>query len=151
MQILPDITCHQGDYCISTLRERLDVTAIHHYLSTESYWCPGVPFETVAMAISNSLNFGLYHDGKQVGLARVVSDFATVAYLGDVYVLPEHRGQGLSKWLMATIIAHPNLQGLRRWILLTRDAHDLYAQYGWQPLASPERWMERHNRDVYRY
>lgn len=146
-----DITVYQDDdLCISTERGRLDLAAIYHYLSEESYWCAGIPFATFQTSIANSLNFGLYHQGRQIGFARIVSDFATVAYLGDVYVLPAYQGKGLGKWLMTTLMAHPNLQGLRRWILLTRDAHGLYAQHGWQPIARPDRWMELHNEDVYR-
>ena len=101
------------------------------------------------MSVENSLNFGVYHRGEQIGFARIVSDFSTMAYLGDVFIIASFRGQGLSKWLMKTITEHPNLQGLRRWILLTADAHELYKKYGWTNLASPTRWMERHNPNVY--
>lgn len=108
-----------------------------------------IPFSRVEEAIAHSLNFGLYSKEQQIGYARVISDFTSVAYLGDVYVLPDFRGQGLSKWLMQTIMAYPELQGLRRWILSTADAHGLYKQFGWSPVAFPERWMEVHNREVY--
>jgi GNAT superfamily N-acetyltransferase len=103
----------------------------------------------VVTAAENSLNFGLYFNEKQIGYARIISDFSTIAYLGDVYVLPEFRGQGLSKWLMQTIQQHPNLQGLRRWILLTGDAHGLYKQFGFTEIAAPGKWMELHNKNVY--
>jgi GNAT superfamily N-acetyltransferase len=104
----------------------------------------------VARAIKNSLCFGVYSDGKQIGFARVVSDFATYAYIGDVFVVESYRGHGLGKWLMECIVGHPRLQGLRRWTLLTRDAHGLYTQFGFTPLRKPERYMERHDPDVYK-
>ena len=100
-------------------------------------------------AFDNSLCFGLFHHDKQIGFARVVTDYATMAYLADVFILPAYRGLGLSKWLMETIMTHSDLQGLRRWILLTLDAHGLYRQFGWKDIAIPERWMEVHNKDVY--
>lgn len=137
-----------SEYDISTDPARFDINAIHAYL-TQSYWSPGIPRETVARAIANSLCFGLYHQGSQVGFARMVTDRATFAYLADVYVLEAHRGKGLAKWLMAEIMAHPDLQGLRRMMLATRDAHALYAQYGFTPLKAPDRMMEKHVPDVY--
>ena len=137
------------DYIISTERARMDIPFIHHYLSTESYWCKGIPLEVVQRSVEHSLNFGVFLGKEQVGYAKVVTDFATVAYLGDVFIIRDHRGKGLSKWLMQQVMAHPDLQGLRRWILLTRDAHELYKQYGWQPIASPDRWMEVHDPEVY--
>jgi GNAT superfamily N-acetyltransferase len=122
---------------------------IHEFL-TNCYWARGIPRETVARSIEHSLCFGVYDgNGAQVGLARVISDFATIAYLGDVFVLESHRGRGLSKWMMECVMQHPELQGLRRWILLTRDAHGLYEQYGFTPLKSPESYMERHNPGIY--
>jgi GNAT superfamily N-acetyltransferase len=137
-------------YEISADPARLDLDAIHRYLSEEAYWSPGVPREVIARAIANSLCFGIYaSDGAQVGFARLVTDRATFAYLADVFVLTEHRGKGLSKRLMETIIAHPEVQGLRRWMLATRDAHELYARYGFTPVAKPDRLMERHDPDVY--
>jgi GNAT superfamily N-acetyltransferase len=144
-----DITLYKNNFCISTLQSKLDLKAIHQFLSEEAYWSRGIPFNTVVNAVQNSLNFGLYHNEKQIGYARIISDFSTIAYLGDVYVLPEFRGQGLSKWIMQTIQQHPHLQGLRRWILLTGDAHGLYRQFGFTSIAAPERWMERHNKNVY--
>jgi N-acetylglutamate synthase-like GNAT family acetyltransferase len=137
-------------YEISTDPARLDLDVIYRYLSEEAYWSLGVPRSTVEHAVSNSFCFGVYApDGAQVGFARLVTDRATFAYLADVFVLSEYRGRGLSKRLMDAIIVHPELQGLRRWLLMTRDAHSLYAQYGFTPLANPPRVMERHDRDVY--
>ena len=129
-------------YDISTDPARLQLAAIHDYL-VRSYWSPGIPRDLVARAIANSLCFGIYHGDAQVGFARVVTDKASFAYLADVYVLEEHRGQGLSKRLVAEILAHPELQGLRRFLLATADAHGLYAQNGFQPLARPQNMMER--------
>ena len=137
-------------YEISADPARLDLGTIHRYLSEEAYWSPGIPREIVERAIANSLCFGVYTAaGAQVGFARLITDRATYAYLADVFILPEHRGQGLSKRLMEAIIAHPELQGLRRWMLATRDAHSLYARYGFTPLANPPRLMERHDPNVY--
>ena len=147
---MQNITIYKEGFCISTNKSRLDIPAINHFLSTEAYWSLGIPFETVKKAIDHSLNFGLYHNEQQIGFARIISDFSTIAYLGDVYVLPEFRGRGLSKWLMETITSFPELQGLRRWILLTGDAHSLYKQFGWKDISNPERWMELHNKDVYK-
>lgn len=130
-------------FTISTDPSRLDVAAIHAYLSQESYWAKGIPRETVERAIRHSLSFGLYApDGCLAGYARVVTDTATFAWLCDVFVLAEFRGQGLSKWLMAVVWAHPDLQGLRRRILATLDAHGLYEQFGFAPLAAPDRFLE---------
>jgi len=152
---------HQrGEFVISTSRERLSLDVIHGFL-TNCYWARGIPREVVARSMEHSLCFGIYdespglakdaRDGApvQVGFARVVSDFATVAYLGDVFVLESHRGRGLGKWLLECILSHPALQNLRRWILLTRDAHGLYSQFGFTPLRSPERYMEFHQPKVY--
>ena len=147
---MQNITIYKEGFCISTNKSNLDISAIHHFLSTEAYWSLGIPFETVKKSIDHSLNFGLYHNEKQIGFARIISDFSTIAYLGDVYVLPEFRGRGLSKWLMETITSFPELQGLRRWILLTGDAHGLYKQFGWKDISNPERWMELHNKYVYK-
>jgi GNAT superfamily N-acetyltransferase len=135
-------------YVISTDPTRLQPAAIHAYL-TRSYWSPGIPQGVVERAIANSLCFGIYLGETQVGFARVVTDKATFAYLADVYVLEEHRGQGLSKRLVRTIQAHPELQGLRRFLLATRDAHGLYAQFGFAPPASPQNLMEIRDPDPY--
>lgn len=130
-------------FTISTDLAKMDLVAVHHFLSTQAYWCLNIPFERVKKAAEHSLNFGLFDgEGKQAGYARVISDHSTIAYLGDVYVLPEWRGRGLSKWLIGTVMEHPELQGLRRWILLTGDAHGLYRQFGWKEIARPELWME---------
>lgn len=128
-------------YVISAERGRMDLAAIHAYL-TRSYWSPGVSLETVEKSVANSLPFGAFHGGEQVGFARVITDRCTFAYLADVYVLEAHRGRGLSKRLMQAVVAHPDLQGLRRFMLLTRDAHGLYQQFGFVPAAQPERLME---------
>ena len=146
---MKDITICKDGFCISTDKAKLDIDAVHMFLSTKAYWCPGIPKETIRTSIEHSLCFGVYEDNMQVGFARVISDFATLAYLGDVYILEEYRGMGLSKWLMQTIMTHPYLQGLRRWILLTRDAHNLYRQFGWTDIADPSRWMELHNKNLY--
>ena len=130
-------------FIISTDPTRLDVAAIHGYLSGESYWARHIPYETVARALANSLNFGLYApDGRQAGFARVVTDRATFAWLCDVFVLPGFRGRGLSKALVGTVLAHPDLQNLRRHLLATLDAHGLYQQHGYTPLKAAERWLE---------
>lgn len=134
---------------ISTDPARLDLDVIHGFLRG-AYWCEEIPCEVVARALANSLAFGLYRAGQQIGLARVVTDYATFAYVADVFVLPDYRGQGLAKWLMATVVCHPDLQGLRRWTLATRDAHGLYAQVGFTPLAAPDRFMEISRPDIYR-
>lgn len=136
-------------YSISTDKSRLDLDAIHAFLSTKAYWCLNIPRERVRKSIEHSRCYGVYHGEVQVGFARVISDLATIAYLGDVYILEAHRGRGLSKWLIGTIRNDPELQGLRRWILLTGDAHGLYRQFGWQELADSSRWMEIHDRHVY--
>jgi GNAT superfamily N-acetyltransferase len=142
---------HQrGEFVISTDPSRLDLNAIHNFL-TNCYWAKGVPRDVVERSTEHALCFGVYDgSGAQVGFARVISDFATIAYVGDVFVLDTHRGRGLGKWLMESITKHPALQGLRRWILTTRDAHQLYAQVGFTPVKFPERYMERHDPDVYK-
>ncbi len=132
----------KGEFAIDTDKARLDVDAIQAFLVNDSYWARTRTREQTETAIENSICFGLYHGDRQIGFARVVSDRATFAYVGDVYVIDEFRGQGLSKWLMATMLDHPELQGLRRWILATRDAHGLYAQFGFTELVHPDRWME---------
>jgi GNAT superfamily N-acetyltransferase len=138
----------RDDFLISTDRARLDLDVVHGFLTT-SYWAQGISREVVAQSIAQSLCFGVYEGGPQIGFARVVTDFATVAYLGDVFVLESYRGRGLSKWLMECIVQHPALQNLRRWILLTRDAHKLYSQFGFTPVKAPERYMELHRPNVY--
>ena len=139
----------RGEFMISTSGERLNLDVIYEFL-INCYWAKGISREVVERSIAHSLCFGIY-DGAaaQVGFARVVSDFSTVAYLGDVFVLESHRGRGLSKWLMECVVQHPALQNLRRWILLTRDAHGLYSQFGFTPVKAPERYMELHRPNVY--
>jgi ribosomal protein S18 acetylase RimI-like enzyme len=135
-------------YRISTDPSELDLDVVHGFL-TESYWATGISRALVERSLETSLSFGLYQGTEQVGFARVVSDRATFAYLCDVFVLPAHRGQGLARWLCATVLAHPELQGLRRWILATRDAHAVYAGVGFSALASPASFMEILRPDVY--
>jgi GNAT superfamily N-acetyltransferase len=139
---------HNSTIEVDTDQSRLDLETIHVFL-TDSYWARGVPLEVVERSIRGSLCFGLYDGNQQIGFARVISDCATFAYLADIFVLESHRGRGLGKTLMRAVVAHPSLQGLRRWLLATRDAHELYAQFGFAPLAAPDRFMERHKRDVY--
>jgi len=139
-----------GDFFITTDKTRLDIVAIHEFLSKHSGWSDNIPFERVKTSIGNSLNFGLFHKDKQIGFARVISDFSTIAYLGDIYVLDDYRGQGLSKKLMDVVMAHPNLQGLRRWILLTSTADWLYEKYGFNKLPNPEFYMELFDSNVYK-
>lgn len=128
---------------LSSEQAEMDVDAIHAYLSGESYWARGIPRDVVERSIRNSLCFGVFDGAAQVAFTRVVTDRATYGYLCDVYVLEPYRGRGISKWMMEAVLAHPELQGLRRWGLATHDAHGLYAQFGFTPLARPERFMER--------
>jgi GNAT superfamily N-acetyltransferase len=139
------MTIVKGEFTISTDRAKLDLRFIHEYLSKESYWVRGIPFEKVVAAADHSLNFGLYHGDRQIGYARILTDYARVAYLADVFVIEAYRGRGLSKWLIQQIMLHPDLQGLKRWMLHTRDAHGLYAQNGWGAAAKPETYMEIYN------
>lgn len=138
-------------YTISTDQTRLDATLIHRYLSQDSYWARGVPLDVLERAIRGSLCFGVYAPERQVGFARVVTDAATFAYLADVFILPDHRGLGLGKQLVAAIMAHPDLQGLRRIMLATRDAHGLYRHFGFTAPKNPQLLMERLDPDCYRY
>ena len=126
-----------------------DLRVIAQFLAS-SYWAKGIPADTVAKSLEHSLCFALLDGDRQIGFARVISDYATIAYLGDVFVLPEYQGIGLGKWLMECVVGHPQLQGLRRWILATQDAHGLYQKFGFTPLKSPDVFMERHDPDVYR-
>ena len=137
------------DYLITTDQQQMDFTTIYGFLS-QSYWAKGIPEDTLRKAIRNSLCFAVLTKEKNlIGFARIISDFATFAYLADVFVLDAYRGKGISKWLMQTIQAHPDLQGLRRAMLATADAHGLYQQYGFTPLEKPERFMERHFPNIY--
>jgi GNAT superfamily N-acetyltransferase len=139
----------KGEFTVSTDPKRIDLDVVHGFL-TECYWAKGIAREVVARSVENSLCLGVYASGKQVGFARVISDFATYAYIGDVFVLESFRGRGLGKWLMECIMRHSRLQGLRRWSLVTGDAHGLYAQFGFSPLKKPQNYMELDQPDVYR-
>lgn len=145
------IAVTRGVYTISTDKRLLDLAVIHRYLSEESYWAKRIPVDVVKRSVEHSLCFGIYTGAQQVGFARLVTDKATFAYLADVFVLPAHRGRGLSKWLMNVIQSHPEVQGLRRWMLMTRDAQRLYTQFGWTELEEEHRprCMQRVFKDVY--
>ncbi len=140
--IMNDEAFEKKGFKISTDKNLLNVDVIYDYLNNESYWAKGIPRQKMAKAIENSMCFGIYLNHEQVGFARVVTDNATFAYICDVFVLPVYRGNGLSKWLIQTIVKHPDLKGLRRWSLATLDAHNLYNQFGFSPLSRPENWME---------
>ena len=133
----------RDNFTISTDPHRLDISIIHDFIANQSYWAQGRAVETVQRALDNSLNFGIYKDNQQVGFGRVVTDYATFAWIADVFVLQQERGRGLSKWLIEVMLEHPHLQGFRRWVLATKDAHSLYARFGFIELHRPERWMER--------
>jgi GNAT superfamily N-acetyltransferase len=139
----------RDQFCVSDEVERLDVDAIHAFLTKEAYWCLDIPRSVIAKGIEHSLCFGLYDGDAQIGFARAVTDRATFAWICDVYVLPESRGQGLATWMMECVLAHPDLQGLRRILLATRDAHKLYSGVGFGALPDPERWMAIADQDVY--
>ncbi len=142
---------NKDDYFISTDPFLLELDVIHNYLSEESYWAKNIPRDVVEKSISNSLCFGIYHHNKQIGFARLITDKSTLAYLADVFIIPEYRGKGLSKWLIQVIHAHPELQGLRRWLLGTRDAHNLYEQLGWTVFDEDtrKRFMQKHYKNAY--
>ena len=135
----------RGHFLISTEQSRLDLKVIHDFLTNSSYWATGRSLETVRRSVENSLAFGLYENERQIGFARVVTDYATFAWVADVFVLDEFRGQGLGTWLVEVMISHPQLQGFRRWTLATKDAHEIYRKFGFSELKRPERWMERHD------
>jgi GNAT superfamily N-acetyltransferase len=137
-----------GAFTISTDPAAADVDAVHAFLS-RSYWAEGIPRETVARAIANSIPFSVFHGDEQIGLARVITDRATYAYLSDVYILESYRGRGLSTWLMDTIMVHPDLQGLRRFSLTTRDAEGLYRRYGFTEIAPSSTHLEINRRGLY--
>jgi GNAT superfamily N-acetyltransferase len=149
--VLETAEYRRDGYTVSTDPERIDLSVVHGYLA-RSYWATGIPVALVRKAIENSLCFGIYDEGnaEQVGFARVISDYATYAYLADVFILEEHRGRGLSKWLMECILAHPELQLPRTFFLATKDAHGLYSQFGFIPVEAPERYMVRRNPEVFR-
>lgn len=135
-------------YLISTDKTLLNPFLIHQFLSN-TYWAKGIPYENVLKRIENSLCFGVYSEKKQIGFARVISDFESFAYLADVFIIEEHRGEGLSKLLMQTISTHENLQNLRRFMLATADAHGLYVQFGFKPIGKIDTWMEKVNLNIY--
>ena len=139
------IEWRRDEFVVSTDATKLDLDVVHHWLSESSYWVPGIPFDIVRRGIEGSLNFGLYADraARTIGLVRIITDYATFAYVCDVFVLDEFRGRGLGVWLMECVAAHPRLQGLRRWMLGTKDAHTLYEKTGFRPVAAPDRWMEK--------
>lgn len=141
----------RGEYTISTDPARLDLDAIHGFLTT-SYWAEGITPERVRRSIERSLPFGLYLGGEQAGFARVISDFTIFAWLCDVFVLEPHRGRGLGVWLVETVLGHPDLQGLRQWLLGTEDAHGLYARFGFEPPDNPQRYLRirRSEREIAR-
>jgi GNAT superfamily N-acetyltransferase len=140
----------ENGFIFSDNKNRIDAVAVHHYLSTRSYWAQEIPFELVEKSIANSLCFGIYKENRQIGFARWITDEATFGYLADVYVEEEFRGLGLSKKLMSIMLFHPGLQGLRRYQLATRDAHGLYSQFGFKPLENPENMMAIVVKDAYR-
>ncbi|MFA0239060.1 MULTISPECIES: GNAT family N-acetyltransferase [Vibrio] len=134
---------------ISTNNDELDLNVIHQFVST-SYWAQGIPKSALEKAVLNSFCFGVFESsGSQVGFARLITDKATFAYLADVFILESHRGIGLSKWLVKTVVEHPDLQGLRRMVLATRDAHGLYSQYGFKPIENPEILMQIWHPNIY--
>jgi GNAT superfamily N-acetyltransferase len=148
----PESASHEcarrGDVFISTDPGLMDLDVIHGFLAT-SYWSPGIPRATVERAMAHSMSFGVFEGARQIGYARVITDRATFAYLCDVFIVDSHRGRGVGKWLIETLLAHPDLHGLRRFMLATRDAHGLYTQYGFTSITAPERFMERHDPLVY--
>ncbi len=137
-------------FLISTDKAKIDVTAVHHFLSTLSYWSQNIPFDIVNKSIENSLCFGVFEENKQIGFARIITDYATFAYLCDVYILPEYRGKGLSKWLMEVIMNTAELKVLRSWLLATTSAHELYKKFGWDNVKNPERLMEIKTPNIYK-
>jgi GNAT superfamily N-acetyltransferase len=138
------IEFQRDDYIISTDKNRVDLKLIHDFLSRRAYWARGRPLPVVEKSIEHSICFGVYHGTRQAGFARVVTDYATFAWLCDVFIVESYRGQGLGKWLVECVVSHPELQGLRLFLLATRDAHELYRQYGgFGNLEEPQRWMAR--------
>ena len=146
---MKNLEWNRNEYLISTNPEMLQPKVILDYMQNQSYWAKTRTAKQMSTAIKNSLCFGLFHRKKQVGFARVVTDYAVFAYLADVYILPDRQGASLGKWLMQVILSHPELQNITRWILATRDAHRLYEKYGFQRLNHAERWMEKPAPDAF--
>lgn len=140
----------KNEFNITTDNHQLDIDYIHHYISEKSYWAENIPIGIVKKSIEGAMCFGVYDNGKQIGFARVITDKATYGYLADVFIDENYRGKGLGIWLMETIMSHPELQGFRNWMLATRDAHGLYAKFGFRPLEFPERIMRKNDPDVYK-
>jgi GNAT superfamily N-acetyltransferase len=145
---MQNVEYRRDSFLISTDRSRLQLDVIHGFLK-DSYWAKNIPFAVVQLSVDNSLCYGVYDDNHQIGFARVITDYATFAWIADVFILEAYRGRDLSKWLVACILAHPELQGLRRWLLGTKDAHGLYCQFGFAGLANPDRFMEITNPSAY--
>jgi GNAT superfamily N-acetyltransferase len=143
-----DVEYRRDNFLISTDKSRLQLEVIHNFLK-DSYWAKNIPFAVVQRSVENSLCYGVYDGDQQIGFARVITDYAVLAYLADVFILEPYRGRGLSKWLVACMLAHPELQGLRRWLLGTKDAHGLYSQFGFKSLGNPDRFMEIANPNAY--
>ena len=139
----------RGEFTVSTDRSLIDLKLVHDFLR-DSYWAKDIPRHVFVKSVENSLCFGVYEGPGQIGFARVITDYATFAYLADVFIIESHRRRGLANFLMECIVQHPQLQGLRRWTLATRDAHQLYAKFGFKPLGRPDRFMELHNPEVYK-
>jgi GNAT superfamily N-acetyltransferase len=136
------IETHRDSFTISTHPSRLDMDSVYDFLS-RAYWANTRPRERTEQSFANSLVFGLYEGDRQIGMARVISDFSVFAYLCDVFIHEDYRGHGLGKWLIQTVLEHPDLKHIRRWLLATDDAHGLYQQFGFEHLAEPEKWMQR--------
>ena len=145
---LPPREDKRGEYLVSTDPCRLDLPWIHHYLTNDAYWSRGISFQVFLKSVENALCFGVFHHDKQIGFGRVISDYATFAYLADIFILEKYRQRGLGKWLVECMLNFPELQGLRRWFLVTKDAHGLYDQFGFVPLRRPEYMMEIVNKDI---
>jgi GNAT superfamily N-acetyltransferase len=142
MIFMKPVEFRKEEFAVSTDPARIQVPLVHHYLSCQSYWAQGRSIGTVSKSVDHSLCFGVYHHDSQVGFARVITDYAVFAYILDLFIIPEFQGQGLGKWLMSCILAHPDLQGPLKWVLTTRDAHGLYSQYEFKKLEVPGNWME---------
>jgi GNAT superfamily N-acetyltransferase len=141
MKLQPREFSH-GEFVISSNAARLDLVWVHTYLANQSYWARGISYQVFQKSVENSLCFGVYYKIEQIGFARVISDFATFAFLADVFIAENQQGKGLGKWLLACVLGYPELQDLRRWMLLTKDAHGLYEQYGFTPVKRPGDVME---------